>query len=114
LRLQSDAVKQVAVVFHLRPGAEPAARELIASGPPFDPAAAGFERFAIYLGQREAIFVFEAEEAEWRVDELVDDFLQPALRARLDEWRKLSDVRSWPAQPVFFWERGSDSKREQT
>ncbi len=33
---------------------------------------------------------------------------QPALRQRLDEWRKLADVQTWPAQPVFFWEASAD------
>ena len=51
--------------------------------------------------------MFEGEEPEWREDELVDDFLRPALRDRLDEWRKLADVETWPAQPTFLWERST-------
>ena len=52
--------------------------------------------------------MLEGEEPLWREDELVDDFLRPALRERLDEWRKLADVQTWPAQPVFFWEVSAD------
>ena len=55
----------------------------------------------MYVTHHEAIFVLEGEEAEWRGDDLVSDFLQAAW---LDEWRTLADVRTWPAHAVFFWE----------
>ena len=97
-------MKQVLFVFQLREGSEPEAASLAAAGPPFDPEEAGFKRLAVYVSHRDAIFVFEGEEPEWREDALIDDFLQPALRDRLDEWRKLADVKTWPAHPVFFWE----------
>ncbi len=101
-------MKQVLVVFHLRAGTEPEAAALVAAGLPFDPEEAGFSRIAVYLRHREAIFVLEGEEPEWREDDLVDDFLQPALRERLDEWRKLTNVETWPAQPILFWEASAD------
>jgi len=101
-------MKQVLVVFHLREGSEPEAAALAAAGPPFDPEAAGFKRLAVYLRHHEAIFVLEGEEPQWREDDLVHDFLQPALRERLDEWRKLANVETWPAQPIFFWEASGD------
>jgi len=101
-------MKQVVVVFHLREGSELDAASLATAGPPFDPSEHGFKRLAVYLTQREAIFVLEGEEPEWREDDLVNDFMQPALRERLDEWRKLADVQTWPAQPVFFWESSAD------
>jgi hypothetical protein len=50
------------------------------------------------------IFVLEGEGPEWAEDDLMNDFLQPALRETLAEWRKLADVQTWPAHPVFFWE----------
>jgi hypothetical protein len=101
-------MKQVLVVFRLREGSEPEASRLVAAGLPFDPQEAGFKRIAVYLRHREAIFVLEGEEPEWREDDLVDDFLQPALRDRLDEWRKLANVETWPAQPIFLWEASAD------
>ncbi len=97
-------MKQVLVVFQLHEGSELEAARLAAADLPFDPAEAGFTRLAVYLRHREAIFVLEGEEPEWSEDDLVGDFLQPALHDRLDEWRKLADVETWPAQPVFFWE----------
>lgn len=101
-------MKQVLVVFHLRKGSELEAEKLATSEPPFDPKEAGFARLAVYLTQREAIFVLEGDEPEWREDALIDDFLLPALRDRLDEWRKLADVQTWPAHPIFFWEASAD------
>jgi hypothetical protein len=101
-------MKQVLVVFHLREGSELEAARLAAADPPFDPEEAGFKRLAVYVTHGEAIFVLEGEEPEWREDDLVNDFLQPALRDRLDEWRKLGDVQTWPAHPIFFWEASAD------
>jgi hypothetical protein len=97
-------MRQVVVVFHLHEGSQADAARLAAASPPFDPADAGFTRLAAYVTQREVIFVLEGEEPLWREDELVSDFLRPALRERLDEWRKLADVHTWPAEPIFLWE----------
>ena len=101
-------MKQVLIVFHLREGSELEAERLATSEPPFDPEQAGFKRLAVYLTHREVIFVLQGEEPEWSADALIDDFLQPALRERLDEWRKLGEVQTWPAHPVFFWEASAD------
>ena len=97
-------MKQVLVVFHLREGSELEAEKLATSEPPFDPEEAGFKRLAVYVTHREAIFVLEGEDPVWSQDDLVNDFLQPALRRRLDEWRKLGDAQTWPAHPIFLWE----------
>jgi hypothetical protein len=97
-------MRQVVVVFHLHEGSQADAARLAAASPPFDPADAGFTRLAAYVTQREVIFVLEGEEPLWREDELVSDFLRPALRERIDEWRKLADVHTWPAEPIFLWE----------
>jgi len=101
-------MKQVLVVFHLREGSELEAARLAAADPPFDPEEAGFKRLAVYVTHREAIFVLEGDDPRWREDDLVNNFLQPALRDRLDDWRKLGDVQTWPAQPIFFWEASAD------
>jgi len=101
-------MKQVLVVFDLREGSELEAARLAAAEPPFDPEEAGFTRLAVYVTHHEAIFVLEGEDPLWREDDLVNEFLQPALRQRLDEWRELGDVQTWPAQPIFFWEASAD------
>ena len=101
-------MKQVLFIFQLHEGAELDAASLAATGPPVDLSDAGFTRVAIYVTPRQAIFVLEGEEPLWSEDKLMDDFLRPALRARLDEWRKLADVQTWPAQPVFLWEASAE------
>jgi hypothetical protein len=102
-------MKQVLVVFHLREGSTLEAEKLAAADPPFDPEAAGFTRLAVYVTRANVIFVLEGKEPEWTEDELVGNFLQPALHDRLDEWRKLADVETWPVQPAFFWESSTDA-----
>jgi hypothetical protein len=46
---------------------------LLEHGQPFDPAERGFARQAVYLSAGEAVFVFEGEEVEWIVDEIVNE-----------------------------------------
>src|SRR4029450_55609 len=101
-------MKQVLVVFHLREGAQLEAEKLAAAAPPFDPEEAGFTRLAVYVARGNVIFVLEGEEPEWREDELVDNFLLPAFRDRLDEWRKLAEVETWRVQPAFVWQSSTD------
>src|SRR5579862_2271913 len=97
-------MKQVVVIFRLREGSELEAAKLAAAAPPFDPEEAGFTRLAVYVTDREVVFVLEGEDRLWLEDDLVNDFLRPALRQRLDEWAELGDVQTWPLQPIFFWE----------
>jgi hypothetical protein len=56
-RVMSRAV----VVLPLREGANEQAAELLRGGPPFDPEAIGLERHHVFLTEREAVFVFEAD-----------------------------------------------------
>jgi hypothetical protein len=55
---QTDGNEQVAVVVPLKQGCVERAKDLVAHGPPFDPAALGLERHEIFVTSREAIFVF--------------------------------------------------------
>lgn len=55
--------EQVAVVVPLKAGRLRRARELVAQGPPFDPAALGFTRHEVFLAADEAIFVFTGPRA---------------------------------------------------
>jgi len=53
-----DEDEQVAVVVPLRKGGLARARQLVAQGPPFNPAGLGFTGHHVYLNPDEAIFVF--------------------------------------------------------
>jgi hypothetical protein len=95
-------VNRMVVSVRLQPGAVERAKELVASGPPFDPAQHGFERHAVYFAADEAIFFFEGPEVEWRVDEIVEAF--PELEA-FEAWRPLLDGPPRIAREAYFWTR---------
>lgn len=99
-------MKRLVIVGRVRDGAHGEALELVHKGPPFDPAAHGFDRHAVYLSAGEVVFVFEAAaEVEWRVDDLVGDFPPRALHEAFDHWRPLLDDQPRIAREEYAWER---------
>jgi hypothetical protein len=54
-------MERIALITQLKPGTRPRAAELIAEGPPFELARAGIVDQTVYLTDREALFVVEAE-----------------------------------------------------
>jgi hypothetical protein len=97
-------VRQVAIVARLKDGAEPRAAELLEKGPPFDPAAHGFERHAVYLSATDAVFVFEGPEVDSMLDDLVGEPFSWLLSEALEEWRALVDGPPRIARPAYAWE----------
>ena len=75
-RLRREAPRKATVVVSLKEGAIDRVRELVAHGPPFDPAETPLTRHELFLTPREAIFVFEVE---------TEDGLQ-ALLGQLGIW----------------------------
>ena len=101
-------MQRLAVIVRLREGAHERAAQLLAQGPPFDLVDGEFERHAVYLSEREVIFVFEGPEAEWRLDDLTSDlFFHPALQDALEDWRPLVEGDPRIAGAAYFWERGA-------
>jgi hypothetical protein len=98
-------MNRLMIVARLHEGAHEEAEELIANGPPFDPEELGFHRHAAYLTANEIVFLFEAPEVEWIVNDLVDD---PRLAAALDPWRKLVEGTPRLAHERFYWSRDED------
>jgi hypothetical protein len=96
-----EGVARLAVVVPLEPGAREDAKRLLQGGAPFDPCEAGLERHSVLLGEREAIFLFEAE---------TPDAIE-RLFGRLDLWEAAEawkDVVAGPAyvtELVYEWER---------
>jgi hypothetical protein len=88
------------VVARLKRGARDQARELIAAGPPFEPAALGFERHAVYLSSEEVIFEFEGPSAARRVAEMIDDMV---TSASFSAWVPLLDGTPRIAHEHYFW-----------
>ena len=64
-----------------------------------------FDRHAVYLTATEVVFVFEAYEVEWIVNELVDD---AGLANAFGPWRALVDGAPRLAHEKFFWMRAQD------
>lgn len=95
---------RLVLVARLRPGCYDTAAQLVAAGPPFDPAAAGFARHTVYLTPGEAVFVFEAPEVEWLVGGLVDD---PVISASFGAWHALIEGPPRLARELYAWERAA-------
>ena len=98
-------MQQLAIVVSLKPGSEQRVAELTAAGPPFDPREAGIDRHTVFTTGREAVFVFEGAELEWRLDDLVNDFFHPLLQDALESWRDVVEGEPRHAGPAYAWQR---------
>lgn len=112
----ADSGEQVVVTVPLKAGCCEQAKELVAHGPPFDPAVLGLTRHEVFVGEREAVFVFAGPRVREKIEDATRD---PTLwRAGL-AWRaciagrpRLSDSLQAPptvnAQPVYRWTADDD------
>ena len=98
-------MNRLMIVARLQEGAHEEAEELIANGPPFDPEELGFHRHAAYLTANEIVFLFEAPEVEWIVNDIVDDVV---ISSAFGPWQKLVDGPPRLAHERFFWSRDSN------
>jgi hypothetical protein len=103
--LRLAAARKATVIVPLREGSIDRVRELVAQGPPFDPAGTSLTRHEVFLTPREAVFVFEAER---------EDGLR-ALLGHLDIWVAAAPwgehVAGTPrvADLAYAWERPEPS-----
>jgi hypothetical protein len=97
-------MERLALIARLQPGTEERAAELVADGPPFDPGERGLTRHAVYLSAGEVVFIFEGDEVEWIVEEMVQEPGGGSVAAALDAWRELVDGPPRIGRDVFFWE----------
>jgi len=99
--LRLTAPRKATVVVPIKEGVIERVRDLVAQGPPFDPAETPLTRHELLLTPREAIFVFEAE---------TEDGLR-ALLGQLDIWAAAATwgrlVAGTPrlAAIAYAWER---------
>jgi hypothetical protein len=84
---QNPPVETGALIVPLRPGSRSRAEELLASGPPLDPAKFGLRRHEVFLTENEVIFVFEGHPGVF-VDRLAD---QGTVWKAADTWLPLID-----------------------
>jgi hypothetical protein len=97
-------MERIAIVARLRKGTAVRAHDLVAAGPPYDLGNSGIERHSIYISSGEAVFVFEGNEIEWIVDELIDARFYRELQHALDQWRAIIDGTPRIAHERFAWE----------
>ena len=102
-------MNRLLIVARLADGTHERAEELLRKGPPFDPEQIGLRRHAAYLTSTEVVFVFEAPEVEWIVDDIVDD---PVLGQALGPWRAIVEGPPRLAHERYYWERDDASPRE--
>ena len=89
------------VVLPLKERARDRVRELLAAGPPFDPAAVGLSRHQVFLTDREAVFVFEAPNRTI-LERLVAD---PNLWSAAAAWKDLVAGPARLAEDAYSWTR---------
>jgi hypothetical protein len=97
-------MERVAIIARLKPGSEQRAVELVGAGAPFDLADSGIVRHSIYISATEVVFVFEAHEVEWIVDQLIDEPFHYELQQALERWREIVDGPPHVARERFGWQ----------
>lgn len=97
-------MNRLMIVAQLAKGAHDEAEALLCEGPPFDPEALGLYRHSVYLTADEVVFVFEAPEVEWIVNDLIDD---PSLARLVGRWHPLVDGLPRIAHERYYWSRES-------
>ena len=98
-------MERYVVTTRLRPGAAPAAEELLSAGPPFDPADAGLSAHSAYLGGDRVYLVFEGESARTKALELARQHVTDVSRWEDLVWELPSVVEDIPATArcVYSW-----------
>ena len=98
-------MQRFALIARLQPGTEERAARLVEAGPPFDPGERGLTRHTVYLSAGEVVFVFEGDEVEWIVEEMVQEPSGGPVPSALDAWRELVDGPPRIARAAYGWER---------
>jgi hypothetical protein len=102
---REDPMKRLMIIARLRDDAHDEAEVLLREGPPFEPEQLGLERHGAYLTATEVVFVFEAPEVEWIVNDLIDN---PAVAVFFGPWEKLIEGTPRLAHERFYWSREED------
>lgn len=101
VELRVAAPRRATVIVPLEPGAVDRVRELVAHGPPFDPAETALMRHQLLLTAEEAIFVFEAATEEGLAALIGQvDLFAPAVA-----WHDLVAGPPRLAEVAYAWER---------
>lgn len=97
---------RLVVCARLKPGSDERVSQLLAEGPPFDLAKAGFARHSVYRAGDEVVFVFEGARIADLLGAIIDDPFQSEVVMR---WAPVVRGRPRIARPVFNWEAAGSS-----
>jgi hypothetical protein len=93
--------RRAAVVVPLLPGSRSAVEELLAEGPPFDPAALELENHCVYVTDEEVIFAFA-----WRGSATIDTLVaEPGFWESAAAWQHHVAGPPRIAEPAYVWTR---------
>ena len=98
-----EMAERLAVVAKLRPGSREEASQILADGPPYGLADAGFRRHSVFIAEEAVVFIFEGPSIEGLVRELVND---PTSSAAFSAWGPLLEGTPSLAREEFHWEAG--------
>ena len=102
LTAAAGELEQIVVVVPLRRGSAERAKELLAAGPPFEPAEFELDEHEVFVGEREAVFVFRGRGAREALQQAAGE---PELwRAGL-AWRGLLGGRPRMIERAYHWSR---------
>jgi len=93
-------MQRIAVTVRLRAGAEAEAQKLIEAGPPFDLGDAGFEQHSVFAGSDLVVFVFEGDDVERHLAELLNDRVRSA---GLGAWAPVLAESPRVAHETYYW-----------
>jgi hypothetical protein len=98
-------VNRLTIVARLKEGVHQDVERLLEQGPPFDPEELGFHRHSVYIASREVVFLFEAPEVEWIVNDIIDDAL---ISEAFAPWEPLIEGSPRVAHERYHWTREQD------
>lgn len=96
------------VTTRLKPGAAPAAEELLLAGPPFDPGRVGLSAHAAYLSDDRVFLVFEGDAAHAKALGLAKQYMVEVARWQDLVWELPSVIDDVPANArcLYRWPVG--------
>jgi hypothetical protein len=98
-------MERYVVATRLKPGAAPAAVELLSAGPPFDPAETGLSAHAAYINNDSVFLVFEGEAAHATALQLAKKHALEVSRWQDIVWELPSVIADVPADArcLYRW-----------
>ncbi|HEY7017849.1 MAG TPA: universal stress protein [Gaiellaceae bacterium] len=93
-------MERIAVTVRLRRGNEARVRELLRTGPPFDPRQAGLSQHDVYVGSGVVVFVFEGDCVEESLSRIANDRLSSGA---FGAWAPLLAEQPRLAHASYHW-----------